>query len=201
MIDVGFMWSSLLRELGEGLDNRIMREIPTTEDTVRYYFFLRLMEAGIQSESMILERPHPNPQLTQKEIDLSVIHPEGMWDFEVKYHRPIPSGHNRPFTQLRGQVVSDLYKLALSDGKQRYLLYITDPEMAAHWERQMGMLIQATRAQPVRLTNEWLVGQPRTLRNAVKSGLGFLPENVEPIIWVEASWKESNLIIWLLGVI
>jgi len=24
---------------------------------------------------------------------------------------------NRPFTQLRGQVVSDLYKLALSDGQ------------------------------------------------------------------------------------
>ena len=106
--------------------------------------------------------------------------------------QPIPSGHNRPFTQLRGQVVSDLYKLALSDGQQRYLLYVADPEMATHWERQVATLIQATHAQPVRLTNEWLTKQAKTLRNTVRSGLGFLPEAVEPSVWVEGRWTGSG---------
>jgi len=79
---------------------------------------------------MILGRSYP--ALERKVIDLSVATPEGLCDFEVKYHRPIPSERNRPFTRLRGQVVSDLYRLALSDGEQRYLLYLADWEMAAH---------------------------------------------------------------------
>jgi len=186
--------------MGQQLEHRLTQEIPTTEDTVRYYFFLELLQTGIQLESMILERPHPHPRFKQKEIDLSVIRPEGMWNFEVKYHRPIPSGRNRPFTQLRGQVVSDLYKLALSDGQQRYLLYVADPEMAAHWERQMEMLMQATRTSPVHLSSEWLAKQPKTLKSKVRSGLGFPPENIEPVVWVGSVWLGTYLKIWLFEI-
>lgn len=125
---------------------------------------------------MILERSHPHHQLSQKEIDLSVTHPDGMLDFEIKYHRPVPSGRNRPFTQLRGQVVSDLYKLAVSDGLHRYLLYVADPQMAAHWERQMEALVRADRMSPMRLAREWLTQQAKTLKKTVRGGLGFFPE-------------------------
>jgi hypothetical protein len=193
-------WLGVLTDIGQGIEQRLARGIPTTEDTVRYYFFLRLMRNGIQPESMILERPHPNPRFKQKEVDLSVICPGGMWDFEVKYHRPIPSGRNRPFTQLRGQLISDLYKLALSDGLRRYLLYVADQEMAAHCERHMEMLMQATRTSPVRLTCEWLAKQPETLKSMVRQGLGFLPEDTEPAVWIEASWAGDHLTLWSLGV-
>jgi hypothetical protein len=193
------VWPRLLEDFGREVERRLAREIATTEDTIRYYFYLRLMAAGIQPEAMILERPHPDSRLRKKEIDLSVVSPEGVWDFEVKYHRPIPSGRNRPFTQMRGQVVSDLFKLALSDGQQRYLLYLADPEITAHWERQMETLMQANRVSPMLLTREWLAGQPKTLKSTVRGGIGFLPEDVVPSVWVQASWSGSHLMIWLFG--
>jgi len=198
--ELAVAWPQLLQRFGQEMERRLAQEMPTAEDTVRCAFYLELIAVGIRAEAMILERPHPHPQLQQKEIDLSVIRPGGMWDFEVKYHRPIHSGRNRPLTQLRGQVVSDFYKLALSDGQQRYLLYVADLEMAAHWERQMEMLMQATRTSPARLTSEWLAKQPKTLKSTVRSGLGFLPEQVEPNAWVEATWSGSKVTVQLFGI-
>jgi hypothetical protein len=91
-----FDWPQLLDELAESIDQRLAQGIITTEDTIRYYFLLRLGEHGIQPESTVLERPHA--RLPGKEIDLSVFFAQEKWDFEVKYHRPIPSGRNRPLT-------------------------------------------------------------------------------------------------------
>ena len=96
--------------------------------------------------------------------------------------------------------MSDLYKLALSDGQQRYLLYVADPKMAAHCERQMETIVQTTSDQPACLASRWLGKQPKTLKSTVRGGLGFLPESLEPIVWVEASWVGASLTIWLLGV-
>ena len=193
-------WSSILRDLVEGVEWRLRREIPTTEDTVRYYFYLRLIKSGIKPGSMILERPHPHRQMEHKQIDLSVVQPDGIWDFEIKYHRPIPSGHNRPRTQLRGQIVSDLYRLALSDGRQRHFVYVADPEMAAHWKRQEKQLVSARRSRPMILTLRWLSEQPPTLRRAVKKGIGFLPNHIQPSVWVEASYSGKEIESWLMGV-
>lgn len=191
----------ILKDFGQAVERRLAQEIQTTEDAVRYYFFLRLLKEGIHPEKMIFERSHPHHQLSQKEIDLSVIHPDGMLDFEIKYHRPIPSGRNRPFTQLRGQVVSDLYKLALSDGQQRYLLYVADPQMVAHWERQMKALVRADRMSPMRLTREWLTQQAKTLKETVRGGLGFFPEDITPSVWVESSWAGALSKYWLFRVV
>jgi len=193
-------WSDILKDLTRSLEERLERDIITTEDTVRYYFFLRLLEAGIQHDAMILERPHPHARLQQKRIDLSVTWPGGMWDLEVKYHRPIPSGRNRPRTQLRGQVVSDIYKLALSDGTHRYMLYLADPRMAAHWERHMEMLTPSSRTQPARLSWEWFSEQPKTLQETVKAGVGFSPESLVVRVWIVASCTRSLLRSWLFEI-
>ena len=193
-------WSEILKDLSRSLEARLERDTITTEDTVRYYFFLRLVDAGIQPDAMILERPHPHSRLQQKQIDLSVAWRGGTWDFEVKYHRPIPSGRNRPSTQLRGQVVSDFYKLALSDGKQRYMLYLADPRMAAHWEQHMEMLATSSKTSPARLSWEWFSEQPKTLQETVKMGLGFLPEDFSLRVWIRASCTRSLLQAWLFQI-
>ena len=106
-------WQHILADLVEGLADCIDHGIQTTEDTVRYYFLLQLIRSGITPEQMILERLHPNPALDGKEIVFSVVQPDGVWDFEVKYHRPIPSGRNRLRTQPRGHITSNMRPLTM----------------------------------------------------------------------------------------
>ncbi|MFC2031433.1 hypothetical protein ACFLWA_12000, partial [Chloroflexota bacterium] len=191
-------WPEILAELVQSLDRRLGRNVLTTEDTVRYYFFLRLVEAGIKPGTMILERPHP--RLERKQIDLTVVHPGGSWDFELKYHRPIPSGRNRPSTQLRGQIVSDLYKLALGDGKRKYLLYVADPKMAANWQRHARAMVSSSRPSTIQIDWNWLSQQPKTLQASVNAGIGFLPENVTCSVKTEASCDGRHLKGWLYEV-
>lgn len=108
------LWSWILNSYGPKIDHRLAAGVVTTEDKIRYYFFLELLAVGLQPEQMVLERPHPHPPLHGKEIDLSVLL-SPTWDFEVTYHRPNPGGRNLPLAQLPGEIMADLYKLALSD--------------------------------------------------------------------------------------
>jgi hypothetical protein len=55
---------------------------------------------------------------------------------EIKYHRRIPSGKNSPKPQKAGEVFNDIFRLARFEPKKkisRYLLYITDAEMASYF--------------------------------------------------------------------
>jgi len=191
-------WPHILSTLVQNIEQRLSQDIQTTKDTVRYYFFLHLIASGIEPEQMILERSHPEMQ--QKQIDLSVIRPEGIWDFELKYHRPIPSGHNRPRTQLRGQVFSDLYKLALSDNQRGYMLYLADPLMAAHWKRYVAEFSTYSGDTQISLTPEWLRMQPVTLRRVIQSGLGSTPQDVVVEAQAVATEETQDLSAWLYRV-
>ena len=193
-------WPQILRNLVSSITYRLSHDIHTTEDTVRYYFFLQLVDSGVSPDQMILERPHPHPAMQQKEIDLSVIQPDGIWDFEIKYHRPIPSGRNRPRTQLRGQLVSDFYKLAMSDSTHSYVLYIADPKMAAHWETAMPELRSQGQNPPPSLTSGWLAAQPITLRNEINRNIGTIPEGLVVQVATTAVHKTHEISAWLYEV-
>jgi len=191
-------WPHILTTLVQNIEQRLAQDIQTTEDTVRYYFFLHLITSGIEPQHMILERSHP--EIEQKQIDLSVIRPEGVWDFEVKYHRPIPSGRNRPRTQLRGQVFSDLYKLALSDNQRGYMLYLADPMMATHWKRYVAEFSTYSGDTQISLTPEWLRMQPVTLRRVIRNGLGSTPQDVVVDAQAVAAEETHDLSAWLYRV-
>lgn len=64
------------------------------------------------------------PQAT-KRIDLWVAPFE--LAVEVKFRRPIPSGRNLPATQLFGQLLADLNKVALAGARNRMVVFVTDP--------------------------------------------------------------------------
>ena len=191
-------WPHILTTLVQNIEQRLAQDIQTTEDTVRYCFFLLLIASGIEPQHMILERSHP--EIEQKQIDLSVIRPEGVWDFEVKYHRPIPSGRNRPRTQLRGQVFSDLYKLALSDNQRGYMLYLADPMMATHWKRYVAEFSTYSGDTQISLTPEWLRMQPVTLRRVIRNGLGSTPQDVVVDAQAVAAEETHDLSAWLYRV-
>lgn len=54
---------------------------------------------------------------------------------EVKYHRPIPSGRNRPFTQHYGQLLADFNKIAQLTSERRLVVLVTDEAAARHIQR------------------------------------------------------------------
>ncbi len=188
-------WSAILKNLANSIEQRLNRSIQTTEDTVRYYFFLELLGAGISPEQMVLERSHPHPALRGKEIDLTIIRPDGFWDFELKYHRPIPSGHTRPLTQLRGQLISDLFKLAMSDSQRGYLLYLADPQMAAHWENAMPPSTRGANV-PILLTPNWLQAQSSTIRTVIQKNIATVPNDLVVCAQVRAC-RVRKISAWL----
>ena len=192
-------WPEVLNSFGARIDHRLSAGVVTTEDTIRYYFFLELLAAGLQPEQMVLERPHPHPLLRGKEIDLSVIIPPS-WDLEVKYHRPNPGGRNLPLAQLRGAIMADLYKLALSDAQRRHLLYIAESAVAPHMLRNLDWLLDAGPASPLRVADELLAAQNATLRGTVTARLGFEPHGARFEAWTVTAWTGKMAAAWLFQV-
>lgn len=112
----------------------------------------------------------------------------------------IPSGRNRHHTQLRGQVFSDLYKLALSDNQRGNMLYLADPLMAAHWKRYVAEFSTYSDDTEISLTPEWLRVQPVTLRRVIRSGLGSTPQDVVVEAQAVAAGETQDLSAWLYRV-
>ncbi len=81
---------------------------PGSEHAVHFCVALGFQAAyDLPPGSIVFERPSGQGRRT----DLWVG-PEPGISIEVKYNRPIPSGKNRPFTQLYGSLLADFNKLA-----------------------------------------------------------------------------------------
>lgn len=121
---------------GKLLEERFMAVAPTSEDSIRYSFFLALVQTGFCIHSDVwLELPHPT--ISGAEIDLLVRAVPGRQSaaFEFKYDRAIPSQRNLPRTQKAGAVFKDLFRLAHipeNITNVRYFIYCTSEEMASY---------------------------------------------------------------------
>src|SRR5438874_2334410 len=85
------------------LRRRLAAHVDTTEDGVRYTFFVALMRCGISPEQVILESSHPT--ISGAKID-TVIPGTGAWPdtaIEFKYDRANLKGTNQPRPQKAGK--------------------------------------------------------------------------------------------------
>jgi len=76
-----------LQRFGELLDRRLRRGVHTTEDAVRYTFFVALIQAlGLQPEDLIPEQDHGN--IAGAKID-TCMPAFAKWGYSIesKYHR------------------------------------------------------------------------------------------------------------------
>ncbi|NMX21939.1 hypothetical protein C5S30_05815 [ANME-1 cluster archaeon GoMg4] len=98
-------FSTLLRER--------LSKTYTTEDSVRYTFFITLLkQTNIAHHEIILEYPHP--EISGAKIDTyipSTSERKGI-TLEFKYDRQIPSGKHSPRPQKAGKLFNDIYKLS-----------------------------------------------------------------------------------------
>lgn len=169
-------WPRDLRAIVQAVEHRLEKGIPTTEDTVRYLFFLQLTGRGIETDRIVLERPHP--KLTKKEIDLSLSSDGRWWDIECKYNRSIPSGRNLPLAQVRGALIADLFKLGMSDGARGFQIYVAETSIAQSVRRNCSELFASGIGGRTMLSSIWVSTQVPTVASEVNKRLGELPNDM-----------------------
>jgi hypothetical protein len=190
--------SKTFKQFARMLEERLSKYVHTTEDSVRYTLFYCLATyGGISASEIILEYPHP--QISGAELDTYIpptdVHP-GL-AIEFKFDRGIPSKRNLNKTQKAGKVFADIFRLALIEPNnkniQRYLVFITDKEMATYFQNPSNKLIDffALRAEEtLRIDREYIENHPDTF---VKSAgkyvvdctiVGLLREEFRQKIWV-----------------
>lgn len=123
----------------EFLQKRIETEQHLTEDSVRYAFFLAVMQTTtVQQHEIILELPHP--KFPGKEIDtyIAACDQRSELFFEFKFHRASKSTSPKP--QKAGSLFKDISRLAslVSESRHCLVIYFTCPEMARYFEKNEG---------------------------------------------------------------
>lgn len=165
---------SILDSFTKLLEERLTNEVFTTEDAVRYTFFLTLIENRYcKHTDILLEMPHPT--IPKGEVDLFIhagdTHPATA--FEFKYDRPIPSEKNAPRTQKAGAVFKDLFRLARvpkETATQRFFIYLTAQEMADYFRNpanRLNLFFELPEGQSYALAPNFIFGQAETFRNVV----------------------------------
>lgn len=163
---------SALSEFADLLETRLAQSVFTTEDSIRYTFFVALMRSlGLSPHQIILEQPHP--RIARAEIDtfIPALENRGL-AVEFKYDRPIPSGRNLPRSQKEGSLAHVIFRLArfeaddLTDG---LFVYLTSKEMAgylANPQNGLADLFNADERSTVAIDEEYLGSRSQTLRGA-----------------------------------
>jgi hypothetical protein len=127
---------STYERFAEYLNSRIETGQHLTEDSVRYAFFLAVMQTtSIEQHELILELPHP--RFPGKEIDTYVAPAPNRKEFfvEFKFHRVSKSTSPKP--QKAGSLFKDISRLAALKGNERHCLvvYLTCDEMARYFSK------------------------------------------------------------------
>jgi hypothetical protein len=94
------------------LGERLRLGVLTTEDSIRYTFYIALLSSGdMKHTDVILE--HPHPLIPGAEIDTIIRGVNGRQPLavEFKYDRGNPGGTNQNRTQRAAAVVGDMFRL------------------------------------------------------------------------------------------
>lgn len=122
-----------VKEFVDLLRRRLDAGVFTTEDSVRFTFYAALLDSAVRPEQVILEYAHPLIQRAR--IDTVVLETDQSPRIavEFKYDRANPSRTNQPMPQKAGAAFADLIRLLkLPWQVERYLVYVTDGELAGY---------------------------------------------------------------------
>lgn len=105
--------------------------LPASEHDVHFCIARGLQSAwSLPPGAIVFERPTSDRSRT----DLWVRPPHDL-AIEVKYLRPNPSGSQRPYPQLYGQVLADFNKVAREPATTRLVVVVADHDYVGYIER------------------------------------------------------------------
>ena len=129
----------VLTEFSKLLENRLLRNIHTTEDSVRYMFFHAITNSGADPSEIILEYPFGK----KKRIDF--FSPEQNLCAEFKYYRTSKNPTSKTTkTANAGKIVADLIRLAIfkqEEKLERLLVYVYTDEMKNYFSNKHPALL------------------------------------------------------------
>jgi hypothetical protein len=136
------VWHTVAAELGSyrrsGLGGLL------TEDVVRFASARALVQAGVDPAGLRVEWPHP--VLKGSRVDLVAGGPSPMALIEFKFPRE-PNEQNAAWTMALGEVLKDLYRLAVYPGHvDRLFVYVESTRLRAYMAgaaRRYGLALDA----------------------------------------------------------
>jgi len=120
-----------MRTFVQFLEQRLRLGTCSSEDSLRYSFFAALLRHGVKQERVILEYVHPG--IKGAKIDTMIMGEDRrpIAAIEFKYDRSNPSKTTQPLPQKAGALFHDFVRLLkLRERLERYLVYVTDAELA-----------------------------------------------------------------------
>lgn len=158
------------------VEERLKPGIFSTEDSIRYTFFLALIQSGYCHHIEVeLEKSHPT--IKGAEIDLLVRKNIDRPSFacEFKYDRINPSLQISARTQSAGALFKDMFRLAhipkeIADSL--YVIYLTDIEMARYYrnpKNRMANLLDLSEEDNYYLDSTFVDNKAKTFRTAVQN--------------------------------
>ncbi len=165
---------ALDRMVSQFEERALQESPPMNEAGLQALLHHALAEAyGIAASSIIPEWSGPSGI-----YDLLI--PEQQIVLELKYHRPIPSGHNRPMTAQFGDLLLDMRKLAAVMDSRRFLVLLTD-DAGSTYLRNRGLL-PVRLPTPKRISDTEIRALPATARrHAISQGSEWIPIEVQRV--------------------
>lgn len=172
---MGHAFAPVLVKFTELLARRLGGGVYTTEDAVRYSFFVGLIETlGLNPEDIVLEYDHD--KIARAKIDTWIPAFAGRaYAIEFKYDRLIPSQKNQPRTQKAGQIIKDLFRLAQifsPNAIEAVFIYLTSREMAGYLSNPhngLADLFELELGASLPIDEGYLSGRANTLQRAAGS--------------------------------
>jgi hypothetical protein len=161
---------------------------PESEHAVHFCLALGIQAAlGLPLGSIVFER-----RLGSKRIDLWIA-PYDM-AIEVKFRRPIPSGRNLPATQLFGDLLADLNKVAYADAQSRLVVFVSDKGGVTYLRDTAHGLLPLRRLETKSITPAHIQRLPKTAAGRAEADGPWVPLSAE-LVWSEecGSW---HLLAW-----
>ncbi len=160
---------SIFTDFAGLLETRLRRDVPTTEDSVRYTLFASLLRNQVEPHSIVLEYSHP--EIRRARIDTWLTDFQGRAvAIEFKYDRDPPGGKNPPTTQKAGALFADLRRLHLVSGcAAAYLVYLTTKPMDVYLSspaRGHRKLYELPPGESLAIGPRYFADKPATFRRA-----------------------------------
>ena len=162
------------------LDQKLRDHSPSTEASIQ----------GLLAETIreVEDLPHNQVEIEassgSKRLDILVR--TSAAGIEIKYHRPIPSGTNRPMTQQYGALLADARKLVADQTLQeRYLVLFTDRDGLTHIKNKNLLPTTWDRKKPI--TSPKIRGLAQTASRAATSAGEWIDLTAQMI------WQARNV--------
>jgi len=161
-------YDKMLNRFSYLLEQRLRKNIFTTEDAVRYTFFAALMDTtDLQPDNVIPEYPHPARPKAEIDTWLTDASGGGNTAFEFKYDRAIPSGLNTNVTQKSGKLFCDFQRLALiplESNASRFCVYLASQAMSGYWSNNFRDFWSLNVSESLALNPAYLAKKPETFK-------------------------------------